>query len=77
MKYSQDFKNFLKDVILILKDNILDLNGKRVDADDSERVYIEARLFSYQEIIASIRKQLKEYKIAEEEIGLDEIDKIL
>lgn len=77
MKYSQDFKNFLKDVILILKDNILELKAKRSSVDDSEQAFIDARLSSYQEIISSIRKQLVEYNISEEEIGLDEISKIL
>ncbi|MBX9852470.1 MAG: hypothetical protein K2X86_12030 [Cytophagaceae bacterium] len=77
MKYSQDFKNFLKDVISILKDNIRDLKEKRMFADDNEKDYIAARLFSYHEIISSIKSQLSEYNISEEEIGLNEIDDVL
>jgi hypothetical protein len=77
MKYSQDFKNFLKDVIHILKDNIVELKVKRFSADESEKEYIAARLFSYHEIISSIKGQLKEYNISESEIGIDEIDEIL
>lgn len=77
MGYTKDFKYFLKDVIMLLRANILDLKEKRLFADDKEKDYIAARLFSYHEIISSIKDQLKEYGINPEEIGLDEIDEIL
>lgn len=77
MNYSQDFKNFMRDVILILKENIVDLKEKKMFADEEEKNYISARLFSYYEIISSIKGQLKEYNISEKEIGLDELEEIL
>lgn len=77
MQYSGDYKYLLKDVILILKANIVDLKEKRLFADETEKEYIAARLFSYHEIITSIRSQLKEYNISEDEIGLHEIEEIL
>jgi len=77
MNYSQDFKNFMRDVILILKENIIDLREKKMFADAEEKDYIAARLFSYYEIISSIKNQLKEYNISETEIGLDELKDIL
>jgi hypothetical protein len=77
MGYSEEFKRFLRDVISILSDNISDLKEKRMSADESEKEYINARLMSYHEIISSIREQLKDYKISEEEIGLDRIGDVL
>lgn len=77
MPTSKDFKFFLKDVILILRDNIIDLKQKRLFADEREKDYIAARLFSYHEILTSLRSQLKDYDITEEEIGLDAIDDVL
>jgi hypothetical protein len=74
MGYSRDFRFFLKDVIVLLRANINDLKEKRLFADEHEKAFIAARLFSYHEIITSIRSQLKEYNITEEEIGLNEID---
>jgi len=73
----KEYKFFLKDVIQCLKDNIVDLKGKILFADESEKEYINARLFSYHEIVTSIKLQLKDYKITPEEIGIDQIDKIL
>lgn len=77
MKYSQEFKNSLKDVISILKDKILILKAKQSGAKGSEIEYINARLLSYREIINNIRGQLKEFEISEEEIGLDKLDEII
>ncbi len=74
MRYSQDFKNFLKDVIFIIKDNIHELKEKKSIADNAEKDYIAARLYSYHEILSSIKSQLKAYNISEDEIGLDKID---
>jgi uncharacterized protein (DUF342 family) len=73
----KEYKFFLKDVIQCLKENIVDLKEKRLFADESEKEYINARLFSYHEIVSSIKVQLKDYKITPEEIGLDKLDNIL
>ena len=77
MPYSREFLLFLRDVISILKDNIKDLKERKNFAEAEEKEYIAARLFSYQEIVSTLRGQLKEYDISEKEIGLDDIDQIL
>lgn len=76
MNHSGDFKKFLKEVILLLKDNIEDLKNKRKYANENEKEYIEARLLSYREIVANIRSQLSDYAITPEEIGLDKLTDI-
>lgn len=77
MPYSKEFVFFLKDVIYILKENIKDLKERKLVALEEEKEYIAARLISYHEIITTLRSQLREYNISEEEIGLNEIDKII
>jgi hypothetical protein len=77
MRYSADFKIFLKDVIYILKDLINELKEKRSAANEEERDYILARLSIYNEIIFNLKSQLKEYNISEKEIGLDTIEDFL
>jgi hypothetical protein len=77
MRYSQDFKFFLKDVIIILKDNICYLKEKKSAANEEEKDFIAARLFSYHEIIVSIKSQLEKYNISEKEIGLDNIEDLI
>jgi hypothetical protein len=77
MPYSKEFILFLKDVIDILKANISDLKERKLFAESEEKEYISARLFSYHEIITTLRSQLREYNISEEEIGLNEIDPIV
>lgn len=77
MRYSQDFKFFLRDVIIILKDNISYLKEKKLSANEEEKDFIAARLYSYHEIIVSIKSQLNNYNISEKEIGLDTIEDIV
>ena len=77
MPYSKEFVFFLKDVIYILKENIKDLKERKLLALDEEKEYINARLISYHEIITTLKSQLREYNISEEEIGLNEIDNII
>ena len=70
MDFSDDYKNYLREVILILKENIYELNQKQLSADSEEKEYIAGRLYSYQEVISSLKNTIKNYGITEEEIGL-------
>ena len=69
-----DYRFLLKDVIAILKANITELKSKHASSNENEKGYIDARLFSYQEIVSRIRNQIKVYNITPEEIGLNEIE---
>ncbi len=75
--YPKEYKFFLKDIISILSANIIDLKKKSMSADSREKEYITARLFTYREIISTLRAQIKVHGISEEEIGLHNITDII
>ncbi len=70
---TNEYKDYLTEVIAILRDNIEDLKQKQLFADPEEKDYIAGRLFSYHEVIFSLRLSIKEYGILESDIGLDTI----
>jgi hypothetical protein len=74
MDFSEEYKDYLREVITILKENIEDLRQKQAFADPEEKEYIAGRLFSYHEVIVSLKLTLKEFGIPEQEIGLDKIN---
>jgi hypothetical protein len=73
MDFSDEYKEYLREVIVILKTNIEDLKQKKGFGDAEEQEYIAGRLFSYHEVIISLRATLAEFGISEAEIGLDKI----
>lgn len=73
MDLSDEYKEYLREVIVILKENIEDLKQKRNFSDPEEREYIAGRLFTYHEVVISLKATLSEFGISEEEIGLNEI----
>ena len=73
MDFSDEYKEYLREVIVILKENIEDLKQKQAFSDSEEKEYISGRLFSYQEVIISLKATLEEFGISEQEIGLDQI----
>ena len=74
MDFSDEYKEYLREVIVILKENIEDLKQKRAFSDPEEREYIAGRLFTYQEVVVSLKANLDEFGISESEIGLDQIE---
>ena len=73
MDFSDEYKEYLREVIVILKENIEDLKQKQAFSDSEEKEYISGRLFSYKEVIISLKATLEEFGISEQEIGLDQI----
>ncbi len=73
MTTEQQYKNYLKDVVIVMKENIQDLKQRQAFADLSELEYINTKLFAYNEMISIFRMEIKKYKIKEGEIGLDSL----
>lgn len=74
MDFSDEYKDYLREVIIILKENITMLKQKEAVAKGEEKEYISGRLSSYNDMIAALKTTLHEHGIPEKEIGLDQIE---
>jgi hypothetical protein len=61
---------FIQDVLITIHENIHELNERKSFADPSELTHIEAKLITYQEILAIIRVSAEEFGFPKSEIGI-------
>lgn len=61
---------FVQDVLITLHANIRDLEEKLAFADPEEKDYILGRIFSYKEVLETIRMAARSFGIDKEELGI-------
>jgi hypothetical protein len=66
----QRYIEFIQDVLITIHENIHELQDRKGFADPEEINHIEARLLTYQEILAIIRVSAEEFKLPKSDIGL-------
>lgn len=66
----QRYIEFIQDVLITIHENIHELKERKNFADPEEMPYIEAKLMTYQEMIAIIRMSADDFKLPKEKIGL-------
>lgn len=73
MENSEDYKKYLRDIIVIIIENVQDLTEKLNQADSEEKEYLNGRLSTYIEVVTTLKKTIREHGIKEDEIGLDRV----
>ena len=64
------YVQFLQDVLITIHENIRELRDRKAFANSEELTYIEAKLVTYHEILATLRMSADEFGIDRSEIGL-------
>lgn len=62
--------HFLQDVLITIHENIRELKERKIFADAEELTYIEAKLVTYHEVLATLRMSADEFGINRSDIGL-------
>lgn len=74
MVLTDEFKGYLQEVFRLLKENIKYLKEIYPVSNELEKDFIACRIFSYRQIVFSMKELIKKHNIREEEIGLDQLD---
>ena len=61
---------FIQDVLITIHENIHELQERKGFADPEELNHIEAKLMTYNEMLAIIKASAEEFGLPKEEIGI-------
>jgi hypothetical protein len=66
----EQYKDFIRDVVITLHMNIRETGERKNFADNEELPHIEARLQVYREVLDILRASAGEFGVEKEELGL-------
>lgn len=73
MATDQEYIKYLREIVQVLNEMIQDLKQRQAFAEEEEKEYIAGRLFSYYEMLNTMKFYCRENNLSEEELGLWEI----
>lgn len=66
----QRYIEFIQDILISIHENLHELTDRKSFADPEELPHIEAKIITYQEMLAIIRMSAEQFKLPLTEIGL-------
>jgi hypothetical protein len=67
---AQRLLEFVQDVLIIIHQNIAEVQNRKQFADPQELDYIEAKLQTYREVLATFKFSAREFGLPEEQLGV-------
>jgi hypothetical protein len=66
----QRYQDFIRDVLITIHMNLVELRQRKSFADPEEHTHIDAKILAYEEMLSILRDSAQEFNIPRAELGL-------